>query len=240
MGFLRRQTASTPAPEAEPERAPTPPSAPRTDRPHSPARRAQPGGAAPDRQADKPRAAAPYDHRDPLGIDQKTRDKKMKRLRRHAKFLDAALTVPCTCGRARFGVDALIGLVPVVGDFAGVVLALLYVSMICREFHTPATIKTQMFVNVAIDFVVGLVPLLGDIVDVMFKANLRNFRLIESHVDALRSSARNMEMGRLDADGRLPRKPSPPVAAYLPSVPLRPDARTNAARIAKERIRKAR
>ncbi|PIA14796.1 hypothetical protein COEREDRAFT_30875, partial [Coemansia reversa NRRL 1564] len=82
----------------------------------------------------------------------------------------------------RFGVDSLIGLIPIIGDFAGVVLALLYVSMICKQFQTPASIKTQMFINVAIDFVVGLVPILGDIIDIMFKANMRNHRLIEKYV----------------------------------------------------------
>ncbi|KAJ2770044.1 hypothetical protein IWQ57_002839, partial [Coemansia nantahalensis] len=225
MRFLRWRAASTPTPESTPEPtlapvpepapepAPEPTLPPRTGASHAPARHAQLAGPAQGQLADKPRAQTAYDRRDPLSIDQKTRDKKMKRLRRQARFLDAAMTVPCTCGRARFGVEALVGLIPIAGDFAGVILALLYVSMICSEFHTPPTIKTQMFINIAIDFVVGLVPLLGDIFDVIFKANLRNYRLIENHVDAMRSSARGMELGQLDAGRQPPPKPSPPVAA---------------------------
>ncbi|KAJ2793734.1 hypothetical protein H4R20_006452, partial [Coemansia guatemalensis] len=144
----------------------------------------------------KPHTPSEMSRRDPLNMTQVEADKRLEKLRRRAKFLDAAMYVPCTCKRVRFGVDSLIGLVPVIGDFAGIVLALLYVSMICREFHTPASIKSQMFINVAIDFVVGLVPILGDIIDIMFKANMRNHRLIEKYVVERRSSTQGMEMGR--------------------------------------------
>ncbi|KAJ1730447.1 hypothetical protein LPJ61_003004 [Coemansia biformis] len=231
MRFLRRQAADTPPAAAPAPTASEPPHAP-ADPPRAAHAAPAPAQTPPD---GKSQAQAAYDHRDPLSISQKARDKKMKRLRLHAKFLDAALTVPCTCGRVRFGAESLVGLVPIVGDFAGVIMSLLFVSMICREFHTPATIKSQMMVNVAIDFVFGLVPVLGDIFDVLFKANMRNCQLIENHVDAMRSSAQGMEMGALDA-GRSPKRPSAPAAAYLPKIPLRPDATGNAVRLARERM----
>ncbi|KAJ1865037.1 molecular chaperone [Coemansia sp. RSA 989] len=114
-------------------------------------------------------------------MSEKEVDKRLERLRITATWLDACMTVPCTCNRVKFGVESLVGLVPVIGDFAGIIMALVFISAIFGTFHTPASIKVQMFLNVALDFVVGLVPLLGDIFDIMFKANMRNMDLIESH-----------------------------------------------------------
>ncbi|KAJ2846663.1 molecular chaperone [Coemansia brasiliensis] len=117
--------------------------------------------------------------------------------------------------------ESLVGLVPVIGDFAGVIMALVFISAICGTFHTPTSIKVQMFLNVALDFIVGLVPLLGDIFDIMFKANIRNMDLIEKHVHSIRTSMQAIEMGTGAAanDG-----PKTPVSAYIPHVPIKKGA----------------
>ncbi|KAJ2275076.1 hypothetical protein EV176_002799 [Coemansia sp. RSA 451] len=158
------------------------------------------------------------DKRDLLTMNQAEVDKRLKRLRRQAKFLDACFYVPCTCQRVRLGVESLVGLVPVIGDFAGVIMSLLFVSMICGRFHTPASIKTQMFLNVALDFVIGLVPVLGDIFDILFKANMRNLELIERHVKEVRSSAQAIELG-----AAVP-KVKAPASAYIPRIPIKKGA----------------
>ncbi|KAJ2158597.1 molecular chaperone [Coemansia sp. RSA 552] len=149
--------------------------------------------------------------------------KRLDRLESTARFLDSCWVMPCTCNRVRFGMDSLVGFVPVIGDFAGVIMALLYVGAICGVFSTPAHIKAQMFLNVAIDFCVGLVPVLGDIVDILFKANMRNHTLISRYVEERRSSGLPLEMGGLPVDPARP-KVSAPASAYIPKVPFKPGA----------------
>ncbi|KAJ2650172.1 hypothetical protein IWW40_002545 [Coemansia sp. RSA 1250] len=173
-------------------------------------------------QASKPQTPSSVHKRDPQHMSEKEVDKRLERLRITATWLDACMTVPCTCNRVKFGVESLVGLVPVIGDFAGVIMALVFISAICGTFHTPASIKVQMFLNVALDFVVGLVPLLGDIFDIMFKANMRNMDLIKSHVRSIRTSMQAVEMGtRATAAAD---EPKAPVSAYIPHVPIKKGA----------------
>ncbi|ORX73161.1 hypothetical protein DL89DRAFT_88912 [Linderina pennispora] len=140
-------------------------------------------------------------------------DKRLKKLHRRAKLLDSQFS--CCCGLLRFGLDSLIGLIPVIGDFAGVFLAVTYMNTIRRQFDIPATLASQMTLNIGIDFAVGLVPLLGDIVDTMFKANMRNYKIVEEYVAKSRADAslRTVEEGRA---GQHHSKRD-----YLPTVPLR-------------------
>ncbi|KAJ4161622.1 uncharacterized protein LMH87_007651 [Akanthomyces muscarius] len=74
--------------------------------------------------------------------------------------------------RVSFGWSSVIGLVPLAGDLADSILALLVVRTACRiEDGLPVSLKLKMFLNVALDFVVGLVPILGDLADALLKAN---------------------------------------------------------------------
>lgn len=99
-------------------------------------------------------------------------------LRRWATLLDSAFRVPGT--RIRFGVDAIIGLVPGLGDLsAPVFAAVLLVTGF--KMGLPAVVQARMVFNAGLDMLLGLVPLLGDLVDVAWKANLRNLALLERH-----------------------------------------------------------
>jgi hypothetical protein len=99
-------------------------------------------------------------------------------LRRWATLLDSAFRVPGT--RIRFGVDAIIGLVPGLGDLsAPVFAAVLLVTGF--KMRLPAVVQARMVFNAGLDMLLGLVPLLGDLVDVAWKANLRNMALLERH-----------------------------------------------------------
>lgn len=93
-----------------------------------------------------------------------------------AHLLDQAFRVPGT--RWRFGLDALLGLVPGVGD---VITALIgaYGVWIARQLGAPASVQGRMLLNLAIDAVVGAIPLLGDLFDFAFKAHVRNRVLLE-------------------------------------------------------------
>lgn len=99
-------------------------------------------------------------------------------LRRWAVLLDSAFRVPGT--NVRFGLDAIVGLVPGIGDLVAPVftLALLGTAL---KMRVPAVVVARMVLNAAIDMVIGLVPLAGDVADVFWKADLRNVALLERH-----------------------------------------------------------
>lgn len=99
-------------------------------------------------------------------------------LRRWAYLLDSVFRVPGT--RIRFGFDALIGLIPGVGDLSAPVFAVIILITAVR-FRVPPVVQARMVLNAAIDMIVGLVPLLGDVADVAWKANLKNLALLERH-----------------------------------------------------------
>lgn len=106
-----------------------------------------------------------------------------------AWLLDNSIPVPGTGGR-RFGVDALIGFVPVVGDLAGGLLSLLVVWRGSR-MGLPRIVVVRMLVNATIDLVVGAVPVLGDAFDLWFKVNERNLRLIRRYLEHPDASTRH-------------------------------------------------
>jgi len=80
----------------------------------------------------------------------------------------------------RFGLDALIGLVPGIGDLATPVFTLLVLATGVR-MRVPAVVLARMALNAGIDALVGLVPIAGDLADVGWKANLKNLDLLERH-----------------------------------------------------------
>jgi hypothetical protein len=77
-----------------------------------------------------------------------------------------------------FGLDAIVGLIPVVGDCATAVAAL-YPVHLAKKHNLGKTLQARMAFNVLIDFAAGAVPVLGDFIDVAYKANLKNLKLLE-------------------------------------------------------------
>ncbi|HEU4721136.1 MAG TPA: DUF4112 domain-containing protein [Gemmatimonadaceae bacterium] len=113
----------------------------------------------------------------------------LARARTLARLLDSAVRVPGT--GIRFGADALLGLVPGLGDVAGAALAG-YLVILAQRLGAPRAVVLRMLANVAVDTVGGTVPLLGDLFDVAYKSNTRNLalleRAIERPVDTTRTS----------------------------------------------------
>ena len=106
-----------------------------------------------------------------------------------AWLLDNSIPVPGTGGR-RFGIDALIGFVPVVGDIFGGLMSVIVVWRGSR-MGLPRIVVLRMLANAAVDFVVGAIPLAGDAFDLWFKVNERNLGLIRRHLERPDTSTRN-------------------------------------------------
>lgn len=100
----------------------------------------------------------------------------LNRVRRLSYLLDTSFRIPGT--RTRAGLDAVIGLIPGVGDVAGAVISVYLVAEAAR-LGIPRSTIARMLGNVALEALVGSVPLAGDIFDVFFRANRRNVRLLE-------------------------------------------------------------
>lgn len=97
-------------------------------------------------------------------------------LRRLAILMDGRYRIPLLGWRV--GLDAVLGLIPGIGDFAGTLVSLYIISQAWRAGVTPRTLAL-MFANVGIDLLVGSVPVLGDLFDIAWRANLRNIDLME-------------------------------------------------------------
>jgi hypothetical protein len=104
-------------------------------------------------------------------------------LRRFAYFMDEAFSVPGT--RFRVGFDALLGLIPGVGDVIGGVMSGWIIVGALRH-RVPAWIIVRMVFNVLVDLTFGAVPLAGDVFDFLYEENMMNMRLLEKHRDRRR------------------------------------------------------
>jgi hypothetical protein len=109
-----------------------------------------------------------------------SRAERIARLDALANLLDTAFFIPGT--NIRFGFDAMIGLVPGIGDAITTAMSL-YLVHEARQLGAPRRLIARMLANVALDGVVGAVPLLGDAFDVMWRANRRNMALLRDHLD---------------------------------------------------------
>jgi hypothetical protein len=111
---------------------------------------------------------------------ERSRREALERLDFLATLLDSAVLIPGT--KIRFGADAVIGLVPGIGDAITTALS----AWIVYEAHrlgVPRHLLVRMIGNVAIDGLFGAVPLVGDLFDVMWRANKRNMRLLRQHLE---------------------------------------------------------
>lgn len=112
-----------------------------------------------------------------------------ERLSRLAWLLDSSIPIPGT--GFSIGLEALIGLFPVVGDLAGVLLSS-YILKEAAALGVSRSILARMAFNVALEGLVGMIPFAGDVFDAAYKANQRNVRLLNGYLDrpaeALRAS----------------------------------------------------
>lgn len=104
----------------------------------------------------------------------------VERARVLARALDSAVPIPGT--NIRFGLDALLGLVPGLGDVAGAAMGG-YFLLLGSRLGAPKPVLARMALNVALDTLAGVVPVLGDLFDVAWKSNIRNMALLERYIE---------------------------------------------------------
>jgi hypothetical protein len=97
-----------------------------------------------------------------------------------AKALDSAVRLPGT--NVVMGLDALLGLVPVVGDAISAAIAS-YIIWEARRLGAPRWLIARMAMNTTFDTLVGSIPIVGDVFDVAYKSNLKNIALLKRHAD---------------------------------------------------------
>ena len=115
----------------------------------------------------------------------------LARARTLARLLDSAARVPGT--GIRFGADAIIGLVPGLGDIGGAALAG-YLVILAQRLGVPRAVVLRMLANVAVDTLAGSVPVIGDLFDVAFKSNLRNVALLERALERPATTTRTSRL----------------------------------------------
>lgn len=103
----------------------------------------------------------------------------LKRLDRYSYWTDSNIRVPFT--KFRFGLSPLIGLIPGVGDFAGLILSL-YVLYEARKIGASRGVQRKMVRNMLIEFFGGLIPVFGDAFDAVYKANTKNTALLRNYI----------------------------------------------------------
>jgi hypothetical protein len=109
-------------------------------------------------------------------------------------LLDNAFMVPGTS--IRVGLDSIIGLLPIVGDFAGAGISLLFVVQAIR-IKAPVRLIIQMLINIAAELLIGWIPIVGDIFDIAWKSNRKNFTLMAVFIDK--------ELGEQEEQGQITR-----------------------------------
>ncbi len=104
-----------------------------------------------------------------------------------SNLLDQAFHVPGL--GVRFGFDALIGLIPGLGDTL-TSFASLYILGVAAKMGVPRVTIARMGLNLGLDYVIGSVPLAGDVFDVWWKSNVRNVDLVRRHLSIAQGEAR--------------------------------------------------
>jgi hypothetical protein len=117
-------------------------------------------------------------HGTTIPLEQRTQQS-LARLEALAKLMDGAFLIPGTT--IRFGLDGIIGLIPVAGDMiAGLVST--YLIWEAKQLGAPRWLIARMLANAFLDTAIGSVPVVGDAFDVLFRANMKNMALLRRHL----------------------------------------------------------
>ncbi|KAI9321501.1 hypothetical protein BX666DRAFT_1850871 [Dichotomocladium elegans] len=147
----------------------------------------------------------------------------LRTVKKRAWYLDRGFQ--CCCFQV--GLDGVIGLIPFIGDFVGVLLAL-YLVRVAARADLPNHILLKMLTNVFVDFILGLTPIAGDILDVLFQCNWRNALILEEYLFLRRRDQIRAELGAAgygstqthDSPGSSTRSAPPPPITTASNYPV--------------------
>jgi hypothetical protein len=105
-------------------------------------------------------------------------DERLRWVEHVARLMDSQFQLPGT--RFRFGLDPLLGLIPVVGDLTSTVVSVALLLTMLRHGASGAVV-VRMALNILIDTILGGIPLIGNIFDFAYKSNERNVALLRRH-----------------------------------------------------------
>jgi hypothetical protein len=105
-------------------------------------------------------------------------DERLRWVARVARLMDSQFQLPGT--RFRFGLDPLLGLLPIVGDLSSTAVSVALLLTMLRHGASGAVV-VRMALNILIDTVVGAIPVIGNVFDFAYKSNERNVALLRRH-----------------------------------------------------------
>ncbi|TAD76440.1 MAG: DUF4112 domain-containing protein [Sphingomonadales bacterium] len=106
------------------------------------------------------------------------------------RLLERSFTIPGV--NMPVGLDAVIGLVPVLGDIVTTALGA-YILWEARNLGMPKWKLMRMGANVLFDTAIGAIPLVGDVVDLAFRSNTKNLKILIRHIDKQHPQTRLIE-----------------------------------------------
>ena len=120
----------------------------------------------------------PAPNRSPVPISSFDADQRLRWVERVAHLMDSQFRLPGT--RFRFGLDPLLGLLPIVGDLSTTAVSVALLLTMLRHGASGAVV-VRMAMNILLDTVVGAIPVLGNVFDFAYKSNERNVALLRRH-----------------------------------------------------------
>lgn len=131
----------------------------------------------PPRRPDPEIFMAQFDRMPGMGRDPRS---VRQRIELMEQVLEQAFVLPGT--RRRIGLDAILGLVPVLGDAVTALMGA-WIVWEARNLGMSKWQLARMATNVGIDTALGAIPLVGDVFDLVFRSNSRNLKIIKRHLD---------------------------------------------------------
>jgi len=122
--------------------------------------------------------------------------KVLRRAKKYAKKLDCGIDIGMPF---KIPIDPIVGIIPVVGDFAGVFIGLGFIG-IAQKAGLDKKIYSKMIGNLVVDTAVGFIPALGDVADFLHKANMKNYKILEKYLIKRSKAFTKMINGELEPE----------------------------------------